>query len=99
MNANNNLSDHNEAYRLLAALVSSGLNRYVSERRAERWIAANLRPAKQRLSIHAVKNHCDHYYRRAGSACYLSSWCYADCLRRCGYQVEGDSVYAKEITP
>ena len=88
-----------EAERLLAALVAKGLDRYRNIRRAERWIAASLRPSKTRATVYGLKHKVDNAYQRIGSACYLTEATFAECLRRQGYRVRGDYTYAKEISP
>ncbi len=88
-----------EAMRLFASVLELEWDRRQNVRRAERWIPANLRPARRPISIYSLKHTCDHAYQRAGSACYLRSDDFAKCLRRCDLKItrDGRGVYAKEI--
>jgi hypothetical protein len=86
-----------EARVLLLAVIANGLDRHRSLRKAERWVRANLRPGRKRISCYALKHTLDHWYQRRGSACYLRESDFIDVLRHCGHVVKNGFVHIQEI--
>ncbi len=79
-------------------MLANALDRQLSLRKAARWVRANIRPGKKRISCYALKHTLDHWYQRHGSACYLVEADFADVLRRCGHVVRNGDVRIAEIT-
>jgi hypothetical protein len=91
------LLTYEQARVLLLAVVANGLDRQRSLRKAERWVRANLRPGKKRISCYALKHTLDHWYQRRGSACYLREADFIDVLRCCGHVVKNGHVRIAEV--
>jgi len=91
------LLTYEEARVLLLAVVANGLDRQRSLRKAERWVRANLRPGRKRISCYALKHTLDHWYQRRGSACYLREADFIDVLLCCGHPVKNRHVCIAEV--